>query len=478
MMNIINILHIDFRFICEFNVGGTTMKDKKLSFSSLLAIGVMLFALFFGAGNLIFPAELGQNAGSNLWPAVFGFLITGVGLPLLGIMAMSFSGSANLQELASRVHPIYAVFFTSLLYLTIGPFFAAPRTGTVAFEVGIAPFVSEGNQQIGLLIFTLLFFVAVLLFSLKPGRIVDNVGKILAPGIVILLAVLLAAVIINPMGPVESPQEAYQSGAFMTGFLEGYNTMDALASLVFAIIVIGVVRSMGVKSNKGILNATAKSGGIAIALLALIYAGIAYLGATSTQIFGIAETGGPVLSNAASYYFGTIGSILLAVVIILACLTTSIGLIVANAEYFHTLLPKISYKTLVIFFSALTFAVANFGLANIIAFSVPVLMFLYPLAIVLMLLAFISPLFNHDRIVYVSSIAVTFFISIFDGLKALTDSLGIDHFGFMVPFVSFFENTLPMYDQGLGWLLPALLVIVITGVISRVRRASASAPEA
>jgi LIVCS family branched-chain amino acid:cation transporter len=264
----------------------------------------------------------------------------------------------------------------------------------------------------------------------------------------------------------------------MTGFLEGYNTMDAIASLVFAIIVINVVRSMGVKSNKGILNATAKSGGIAIALLAVIYAGIAYLGATSTQVFGIAETGGPVLSNAASYYFGTIGSILLAVVIILACLTTSIGLIVANAEYFHTLLPKFSYKALVIFFSTLTFVVANFGLANIIAFSVPVLMFLYPLAIVLMLLAFISPLFNHDRIVYVSAIAVTFFISIFDGLKALTDSLGIDHFGFMVPFVSFFENTLPMYDQGLGWLLPALIVIVITGVISRVRRASSSASEA
>ncbi|WP_164214410.1 branched-chain amino acid transport system II carrier protein [Virgibacillus sp. YIM 98842] len=454
------------------------MKDEKLSFSALLAIGVMLFALFFGAGNLIFPAELGQNAGTNLWPAVFGFLITGVGLPLLGIMAMSFSGSANLQELASRVHPVYAIFFTSLLYLTIGPFFAAPRTGTVAYEVGISSFVSEGNQQAGLLTFTILFFAIALIFSLKPGRIVDNVGKILAPGIVILLVVLLAAVIINPMGAVESPQEAYQSGAFMTGFLEGYNTMDALASLVFAIIVIGAVRSMGVKSNKGILNATAKAGIVAIILLGVIYAGIAYLGATSTQIFGIAETGGPVLSNAASYYFGTFGSILLAVVITLACLTTAIGLIVANAEYFHTLLPKISYKTLVVFFSVLTFVIANFGLANIITFSVPVLMFLYPLAIVLMLLTFISPLFNHDRIVYVSTIAVTFFISIFDGLKALTDSLGIDHFGFMVPFVSFFENTLPMYDQGLGWLMPALIVIAITGVVSRFRKASAATTKA
>ncbi|GAB3796284.1 branched-chain amino acid transport system II carrier protein [Virgibacillus kimchii] len=454
------------------------MKDEKLSFSALLAIGVMLFALFFGAGNLIFPAELGQNAGTNMWPAVIGFLITGVGLPLLGIMAMSFSGSANLQELASRVHPVYAVFFTSLLYLTIGPFFAAPRTGTVAYEVGFMTFIPEANQQIGLLIFTIIFFTIALLFSLKPGKIVDNVGKILAPGIVILLLILLAFVVASPMGAIESPQEAYQSGAFTTGFLEGYNTMDALASLVFAIIVINVVRSMGVKSSRGILNTTAKAGTVAIVLLGVIYAGIAYLGATSTQIFGIAETGGPVLSNAASYYFGTFGSILLAIVITLACLTTSIGLIVANAEYFHTLLPKISYKKLVVFFTVLTFGIANFGLANIITFSVPVLMFLYPLAIVLMLLTFISPLFNHDRLVYVSTIAVTFFISIFDGLKALTNSLGVDYFAWMVPFIDFFEYTLPMYEQGLGWLLPALIVIVVTGVVSRVRKTSAAASKA
>src|SRR5690625_4089740 len=141
------------------------MKNN-LTFSSHLAIGFMLFALFFGAGNLIFPAQLGQYAGSNMWPGVIGFLITGVGLPLLGILAMGFSGSKNLQELSSRIHPTYGIFFTALLYLTIGPFFAAPRTGTVAYEVGIAPFVAEENAQAGLIIFTLIFFTITLLFSL------------------------------------------------------------------------------------------------------------------------------------------------------------------------------------------------------------------------------------------------------------------------------------------------------------------------
>lgn len=443
--------------------------NNKISFSSYLAIGFMLFALFFGAGNLIFPAQLGQYAGTSLWPAIIGFLVTGVGLPLLGILAMGFSGSNNLQELSSRVHPAYGVFFTALLYLTIGPFFAAPRTGTVAYEIAIAPFVSEGGQQTGLLIFTILFFAVTLLFSLFPGKIVDNVGKILSPALVALIAILLLVVIFNPMGAVQSPQEVYQSGAFTKGFLEGYNTMDALASLVFGIIVINAIRALGVTSKRGILSATAKTGFVAISLLGIIYVGIAVLGATSTETLGLFDTGGPVLSGAASYYFGAFGSVMLAVMIILACLTTAIGLITANAEYFNTLFPKISYKVLVIFFSTLTFIIANFGLANIITFSIPVLMFLYPLAIVLMILTFVSPLFNHARIVYVATTAVTFLISIFDGLAALCNSLGIENFSWMKPVLSFYEGVLPFYNEGLGWLLPAVIVIIITGVIARVQ---------
>ena len=285
--------------------------QTKLPFSSYLVIGVMLFALFFGAGNLIFPAQLGQYAGTSLWPAIIGFLITGVGLPFLGVLAMGFSGSRNLQELASRIHPVYAVVFTSLLYLTIGPFFAAPRTGAVAYEIGIAPFVAEGYAQLGLLIFTLIFFGLTLWLSLNPAKIVDTVGKLLSPGIIILLLGLLAMVVINPIGTIGAPQGDYVDGAFMKGFMEGYNTMDALASLVFGIIVINVLRSMGVTSKRGILAATAKTGAVATAFLALIYVGIAYLGATTTEKFGLFDTGGPVLSEASSYYFGTFGLVLL-----------------------------------------------------------------------------------------------------------------------------------------------------------------------
>lgn len=447
----------------------TTMQNR-LSFSSFLVIGSMLFALFFGAGNLIFPAQLGQNAGTNLWIATFGFLVTGIGLPFLGILAMGFSGSRNLQELSSRIHPIYGIVFTSLLYLTIGPFFAGPRTGAVAYEIAVSPFVPAGQVQLFLLLFTLLFFGISLYFSLNPAKIVDRIGKIMAPTIVILLVILIGFTFAKPIGVIQNPVGVYNESPFFKGFVEGYGTMDTLASLVFGIIVINVLRSKGITDRKKIISATAKTGFIAAFLLAIIYAGIAYLGATTTEKFGIFDTGGPVLSETSAYYFGTTGTILLTIVIILACLTTSIGLITACAEYFQTIIPKISYKMFVVLFSSLCFIVANFGLANIITFSIPVLMFLYPLAIVLMLLTFASPLFNHSRIVYISATVAAFLVSIIDGITTLYNTLEIDVAewpAWLNAIVSFYDQVLPLYGDGLGWLVPVLVVMIVTGVIVR-----------
>lgn len=444
--------------------------DKKLSFQSYAIVGMMLFALFFGAGNLIFPAQLGQYAGTEVWIAILGFLITGVGLPLLGILAIGYSKSSDLQDLSSRVHPVFGVIFTSLLYLTIGPFFALPRTGAVSYEIGIAPFVGEGFMTAGLIVFSIVFFGISLLLSLNPSKMVDSIGKYLSPAILVTLGALLVAALFKPMGSAEAPQEAYATGAFLKGFTEGYNTMDALASLVFGIIVIATVRKLGVTSPKGILNATLKSGVVAAALLAIVYTGIAYLGSTSTSVLGLQDTGGPVLSGASAHYFGTFGAMLLAVIITLACLTTAIGLTVANAEYFHKLTPKISYKTYVVIFSVFSLVVTNAGLANIITYSIPVLMFLYPLAIVLIILAFVSPLFKHDRLVYVSAIAVTFLIAIIDGLKTLTGSLGVENPAWLQAIIDFYASVLPLYNDGLGWLLPAVIVIAVTAVIARSKK--------
>lgn len=444
--------------------------DKKLSFTSYIVIGVMLFALFFGAGNLIFPAELGQNAGANVWLAIFGFLLTGVGLPFLGILAIGYSGSRSLQELASRVHPIYGVLFTALLYLTIGPFFAAPRTGAVAFDIAITPFIGESQMQIASILFTLFFFGIVLWLSLNPAKIVDRIGKILSPVIIILLVALLIVVIVKPMGTIGQPGPTYASGALLKGFTEGYNTMDALGALVYGIIIINVIRAMGVTTRKGILSATIKTGLVAVFFLTIIYVGIAYLGVMSVDKIGVLETGGAVLSQVATYYFGSIGIILLGIVMIFACLTTAIGLMTACGEYFHSLLPKVSYKMFVMIFTTFCFIIANFGLANIISYSIPLLMFIYPLAIVLILLTFTSSLFRHARFVYVSATIITFMISSIDGLKTFCELMEREYYEWLVPIINFYEQTLPFYSDGLGWLLPVLVTIFTTGIIARSKK--------
>lgn len=438
-----------------------------MSKRNVLAVGFTLFALFFGAGNLIFPAQLGQYAGTNFWFAAIGFLVTGVGLPLLGILAMAYSGSQDLQGLASKVHPIYGLFFTILLYMTIGPFFATPRTATVAFEVGIDPFVSSDNEGIALLIFSVIFFGVVLLFSLFPAKMVDNIGKILAPILFVLLGILLIAGFLIPMGTIQSPIEGYETSvaASINGFLEGYNTMDALASLVFGILIIQIVRQLGISKRKDIFKYTLIPGLLAVLLLGVIYIGIMYLGGTSVSTIGMVDNGGPILNSAAEYYFGVWGGVLLAIVIILACLTTAIGLTIATAEYLYKLIPVIPNRGWVIIFTLIPLIIANFGLDNIITFSLPMLMFLYPLAITLVLLTFIGPLFQHARMVYVMTMAVTFLIAIVDGLKELFASLEMFNPTWLQMIIDAYHQYLPFYEEGLGWLIPVVVVVLLATLL-------------
>ncbi|WP_445490725.1 branched-chain amino acid transport system II carrier protein [Niallia sp. 03133] len=444
---------------------------KNLSFSSYLVIGTMLFGLFFGAGNLIFPAQLGQEAGNHVWIAILGFLATGIGLPFLGILAMGISGSNKLQDLAGRVHPIYGLIFTMALYLTIGPFFALPRTGTVSYEIGISPFLDPSHQKIGLAIFTTLYFLAVLWFSLNPAKIIVWVGKVLTPIFLLFLGALIVASIISPVGTIGEPENSlYASQPFFKGFTEGYNTMDALASLAFGIIVVQAIKGYGVTKPTQIVTATAKAGLIGVLLMAVIYVSVAYIGATTTGVFGLFDNGGQVFSHLSDHFFGSFGSILLAIIIILACLKTGIGLATACAECFHQLFPKISYKLFVVLFCTFSGVVANVGLTNIIKLAIPVLLMLYPLAITLMFLAFLSPLFNHRRVVYVMTTLFTAVISIVDGLNAAAAQLETDALSFIHPMVDFFANNLPLYNEGLGWILPAIAGLGLGWIIIMVKK--------
>ena len=241
----------------------------KLSFRELLAVGSMLFGLFFGAGNLIFPASMGQLAGSQVLAASAGLLVTGVGLPLLGVAALGISRCDGLAALTRRVGDRYSLFFTCLLYLTIGPFFAIPRCATVPFEVGVAPALGGGGGQGALALFSLAFFAAVLWFSLWPGKILTWVGKVLNPLFLVCLAALLATALLRPMGPLDAaaPEGTFAQSAFVGGFLEGYNTMDALAGLAFGIVVVNVIRGLDVTEPGAVAANTVAAGCLGSGLL-------------------------------------------------------------------------------------------------------------------------------------------------------------------------------------------------------------------
>jgi len=435
--------------------------QKKIPFSTYAVIGTMLFGLYFGAGNLIFPIQLGQLAGTNFWFALIGFLVTAIGLPFLGILAIGLSGSNGLRDLASRIHPLFGVIFSLALYLTIGPFFAIPRTATVPFVVGFEPYINADHSTILLAVFSFIFFAIVYYFSLNPAKIMDYIGKVLTPAFLVVLFILIIISIVKPMGHFQQPIGDYIQSSFMTGFKEGYNTMDALASLAFGIVVINAIKSAGITDRKEIAKATWKSGIFAMALMTLIYGLITFMGASSIEAVGTFDNGGLIFAAVADHYFGSFGAILLAVIIVLACLKTSIGLITSCSEFFHEVFPKVSYKWFVFILCVVSFSIANFGLNNIIQFAIPVLMFLYPLAIVLILLALSSSLFNNKQAVYAFAMFLTFFVSLIDGYNALVDSIPGAKIGLLDKVAELYLNVLPLYDIGLGWILPAVIGVII-----------------
>jgi len=425
------------------------MLTRKESFSFTIAIGFMLFALFFGAGNLIFPVMLGQTSGTNVWGANAGFVVTGVGLPLLGVLALGFSGKGDLHAMASRVHPVFGIIFTTILYLAIGPLFAIPRTGSVSYEVGVKPFLGDDVGSMPLLIFTLLFFAITCFFSLNASKIVDVVGKILTPMLLIFIGILIVTAIVNPLGDFKAPTEAYMENAFFKGFQEGYLTMDTLASFVFGIIVINAIKDKGITAKKQVMFTCMKAGLIAAGLLAIIYTALTYIGASSVGKLGLLDNGGTVLAGVSTYYFGPYGRLLLGLIVIAACLTTSIGLITACSTYFHKIFPSISYKKIAVILSVFSALFANVGLMKLIAISVPVLTAIYPIAICLIFLTFLHSVFNGRSEVYIGCIGLTFIVSLFDGLSAA---------GVTIKFIDDLFNTiLPLYSVGLGWILPAII---------------------
>ena len=304
----------------------------------IVALGFMTFALFLGAGNIIFPPSVGLAAGEFQWSAALGFLLTGVGLPLLGVVALALVGG-GLDTLTKPIGKVAGTLMGLSIYLTIGPFFATPRTATVSFEVGMAPFT--GNTPGALLAFTVAYFALVMVLSLFPGKLMDNIGKIITPALLAVLAVLGVAAFVAPVGDIAAVAAAdYASAgkALAQGFVQGYQTMDALASLVFGIVIVATIKAAGVTDTRLHTRYTIYAGLIAALGLGLVYVSLVYLGGMSGSVIEPGTSGVQILNYYVNTTFGTSGIFLLAAVILLACLTTGVGLVSACSAYFSELL--------------------------------------------------------------------------------------------------------------------------------------------
>lgn len=453
------------------------MTTKKLTLRQKILVAGTLFGMFFGAGNLIFPVHLGQMAGQNTLPAIIGFIITAVGIPILGVAAIGITHSDGLQTLSGKVGKGYGIFFTCLLYLTIGPLFAIPRCATVSFTTGITPLLgADSPERLYLLLFSAVFFAFVLFFSLRPGKITVWIGKIINPLFLFFFAVLMLAALLAPGAAVSAvePVEAYRSDAFFPALIEGYGTMDAIAGLAFGIVVIDVIRRMGVDNDDTIAEDVLSSGLLTGALMALIYVVSIVVGAQSRGLFELSENGGIALTQIAGHYLGGVGLFILAFTITFACLKTSIGLVTACAETFSKMTNgKISYRSWAILFTVFSFAVSNIGLSAIIEYSIPMLMLIYPPAIALILLAFLGKFFAHDRTVYIATMIGTWAAAIFDCMKTLPApvqaALHLD-----AP-IAFAAAHLPLFDKNLGWLLPAVIGFAAGMAIRASRRQTPAA---
>ena len=429
---------------------------KNLTKKDLLFIALMLFSLFFGAGNLIFPPFMGEAAGNKTWIVLLGFFVTAVGFPVLGVIAVAKSG--GLTNLAKRVNPIFATIFTILIYLSIGPGVGIPRAGSLPFEMAVAPYLPENfSVKFALFIYTLIFFAISYWLSLSPNKLVDRMGKVLTPALLLLILVMVIGSFVKPLGGYGIAINGYETSSFFKGFIEGYLTMDTIAALNFGIVIALAIRSKGIDDDKAVVSLSIKAGIIAGIILAIIYAMLAHLGATSGGRFGVSENGAQTLTNITTYIFGKPGAVLLALIFTLACLTTCVGLITSCSQYFSTLTKKISYENWVRLLSISSMILANMGLTKILSVSEPILNAIYPIAIMLIVLSMFNFTFKDNKYIYGLTILFTGIVSIIDSIG----QLGVAKES-LVKLISY----LPLYEEGLAWIAPAAFGIVL-GLIIR-----------
>lgn len=420
----------------------------------IIICGFALFAIFFGAGNLIFPPYLGILSGDRWYIAMFAFLLSDPVLPILGVIVTARLGG-RADDLGKRVGPKFAKLVGTVAILTIGPFFAVPRTGATTHEIFIRPLFPAVPNWLTCLV----FFIITYYITLNPSKVIDIIGRYLTPCLLIILALIVVISVVNPPDPMVHTSTPK---LFTLGFKEGYQTMDALGSPLMAGIVITDLIRRGYKDEEIQFKASVKIGIVAFILLALVYGSLTYAGATVGGHFDADSERTELLIGMVQLMLGNVGQVFMGVAVALACLTTSTGLTSTCGNYFETITDgKLKYRYVVTASVIVSYVLSFLGVDGLINVAVPILSAIYPVMIVLILMSIFDKKIKYNW-TYTGAVVGAFAVSLLESINLASAMRG----GHLLEGVAKFIGTFPLANFGFEWVVPAVLCSLIFTVIS------------
>ncbi|HBZ7486903.1 branched-chain amino acid transport system II carrier protein [Morganella morganii] len=430
------------------------------STKDMLVLGMMVFALFLGAGNIIFPPMAGYHSGTDWFSASLGFIVTGVVLPFLTLITVAVKGRG--ERLSVDLPRWVSVTFWVALYLILGSTFAMPRVTNTAYELGFLPLGFVEKSTASHLIFAFVFNFVSMFFMLKQGTMISAIGKFMTPALLFLLVAVGIAVVRTPLSPINEPINQYVDFAFFSGIVDGYQTMDVLSAMAFGGIVARALASRGITSPQDAVVITIKAGLIAVGLLAALYICLFYLGATSDAVSQTATNGGQIFSRYVDALYGALGTWLMCGIVLLASMTTFVGVTSACADFFATFNPRLDYRFWVVVSTLLTTIVSTFGLDTLLRVTIPVLLLIYPTTVALVFLQFARRKMRNPRFTYGFTVAVLVVMSAFDTLNNI---------GLLSENVLAVLHRMPLFKEGIGWLLPGVIAFIISFVAGNMKPA-------
>lgn len=454
------------------------MKER-LSIKEYLLLSSMLFGMFFGSGNLIFPVYIGYQSGENLVLAFLGFSLTAIIVPFLGICAMGVSKYEGIHKLQDKVGKLFGTFFTISLYLAVGPLFAIPRSCTLSYTVALSPYVPLEYKSAATPLFSFIFFNIVVFFSIKPKKFMTMMGKFFNPFFLLALGLLLSYAFMRPLSNIFNPcfPKVFEKEAILKGALEGYNTLDVLASLAFGILLVTSINTLGIFDKKKVSKISIQIGAITFFAILIVYLLLASIGSSCRHLIHPDHNGGEALQIIANRFLGSQGSILIGLLITFACLKTAISLVTASASSFHNISGgRISYNFFAVIFSLISFGLSNFGLSGIIKFSIPFIIFLYPLAIMVIILLLLDGFLNLNRLSVKFTLYLTSIFAFFDALRVLSLNNLSEIPTMETPISTFFSSAfqldqfIPFFGLKLSWIVFALFGLKLTILVTIIEK--------